>query len=312
MDIGLMAPQGWKNEYDGWHPAAAWERTLRLAEQAEALGFESLWVFDHFTQVPEPKEEITFESFATVTALAMVTRRVRLGHMVICAGFRNPALTAKMASTIDVIAGGRFELGIGAGWKEDEWRAYGYGFPTIGERMAAFGDQLEIVTRMLAPGRATYRGEHHQILGAINEPKGLQQPRMPIIVGGNGRNVTFRYAARFADELNLVFLGPDEVAEELPIIASRCEEIGRDPATLRVSLYMRDQDVRPEGQERVDTLGRFAELGLARLIAFPGRWSPELDAQARFAEDVRAAGIELAPVASAGADLAGPVVSRKV
>ena len=131
MQVGLMAPQGWKGEYDGWDAAAAWARTIELAKQAEALGFESLWVFDHFHTVPRPTDEITFESFSMLTALAMATTRVRLGHMVICAGFRNPALTAKLASTIDVISGGRFELGIGAGWKEDEWRAYGYGFPTL-------------------------------------------------------------------------------------------------------------------------------------------------------------------------------------
>lgn len=294
MQIGLMVPQGWKGEYDGWDAAAAWTRTIELAEQAEALGFESLWVFDHFTTVPVPKDEITFESFTVLAALAMVTRRVRLGHMVICAGFRNPALTAKMSSTLDVIAGGRFELGIGAGWKEDEWKSYGYGFPTLKERMDALGDQLEVITRMLAPGRASYRGTWAQVSGAINVPKGLQTPRMPIIVGGNGQRVTFRYAARFADELNLVFLGPDQVAEQLPVIRQRCEEEGRDPASLRLSLYARDTDVREPGQARVDFIGRLAGIGLDRLVAFPTRWSPTADAQAAFAEDVRSAGLELA------------------
>ncbi len=160
MKVGLMAPQGWKGEYDGWDPAAAWARTVELAREAEALGFESLWAFDHFHTVPNPTDEMTFESFSVLTALAMVTKRVRLGHMVVCTGFRNPALTAKMSSTIDVISGGRFELGIGAGWKEEEWRAYGYGFPTIGERLAALRDHLEVIVRMLEPGRATYHGEY--------------------------------------------------------------------------------------------------------------------------------------------------------
>ena len=122
--------------------------------------------------MPRPTDEITFESFSVLAALAMATERVRLGHMVICAGFRNPALTAKMASTIDVISGGRFELGIGAGWKEEEWRAYGYGFPTIAERMAALGDNLEVIRAMLGPGRATYDGEYASVRGAINVPKG--------------------------------------------------------------------------------------------------------------------------------------------
>ena len=107
MQVGLMACQGWKREYDGWHPAEAWARTIELAEHAEALGFESLWAFDHFHTVPVPADEITFESFSVLAALAMATKRVRLGHMVVCTGFRNPALTAKMASTIDVICGGR-------------------------------------------------------------------------------------------------------------------------------------------------------------------------------------------------------------
>jgi F420-dependent oxidoreductase-like protein len=292
VKVGLMAPQGWKGEYDGWDPAAAWRRTLELAVGAEELGFESLWVFDHFHTVPEPTDEMTLESFTVLGALTQATRRVRLGHMVICTGFRNPALTAKMASTLDVLSGGRFELGIGAGWKEDEWRAYGYGFPTLRERLAALGDHLEVITRMLGPGRATFHGEYASVREAINVPKGIQA-HIPIIVGGNGENVTFRYAARFADELNLVFLSPERIAELLPVVRSRCEEIGRDPATLRVSLYSRDEAVRPVGQERVDFLGRLAELGLSRLVAFVGRWSVEPEAQALFAEDVRAAGIEL-------------------
>jgi alkanesulfonate monooxygenase SsuD/methylene tetrahydromethanopterin reductase-like flavin-dependent oxidoreductase (luciferase family) len=124
-----MSPQGWKGEYDGWDPADAWARTIELAQHAEESGFESLWVFHHFHTVPEPTDEITLESFSQLSALAMATERVRLGHMVVCTGFRNPALTAKLASTLDVISGGRFELGIGAGWKEEEWLAYGYGFP---------------------------------------------------------------------------------------------------------------------------------------------------------------------------------------
>jgi F420-dependent oxidoreductase-like protein len=295
MQVGVMAPQGWKREYDGWDPAAAWARTVELAQDAERLGFESIWVFDHFHTVPQPVEEMTLESFSTITALAMVTQRVRLGHMVVCTGFRNPALTAKLSSTIDVICGGRFELGIGAGWKEDEWRAFGYGFPPLAERMAALGDHLQVIRAMFEPGRATFEGQYASVSRAINEPKGVQKPRIPIIVGGNGRNVTFRYAAKFAEELNLVYLSPDGVAELLPIIRARCEEIDRDPATLRISLYSRDDDVRPVGQQRIDMLAAFAALGLDRIVCFPSRWDQSLDAQASFAEDCRAAGLEMAP-----------------
>jgi F420-dependent oxidoreductase-like protein len=293
MQVGLMAPQGWKGEYDGWDPADAWARTIELARQAEELGFEALWVFDHFHTVPRPTDEITFESFSVLSALAMVTERVRLGHMVICTGFRNPALTAKMASTIDVISRGRFELGIGAGWKEEEWRAFGYGFPTLGERMAALGDHLEVIHAMFAPGRATYEGQYAHVRGAINVPKGLQQPRIPIIVGGNGERVTAGCAIRYADELNYVFLPADEIRERIVAVRARCEAEGRDPATLRFSLYAKDEAMRDSGQARVDLLAGFAEVGLDRIVCFPTRWSPTTDAQASFAEDCLAAGLTL-------------------
>ncbi len=293
MKVGLMAPQGWKGEYDGWRPADAWARTIELAKQAEELGFEALWVFDHFHTVPRPSDEITFESFSVLSALAMATERVRLGHMVICTGFRNPALTAKMASTIDIISGGRFELGIGAGWKEEEWRAYGYGFPTLGERMRALGDHLEIIRAMLGPGRATYEGRFAHVRGAINVPKGLQEPRIPIIVGGNGERVTAGHAIRYADELNYVFLPAAEIAARMASVRARCEAEGRDPATLRFSLYPRDEEVRDPGQARVDTIAGFAAIGLDRLVCFPTRWSPTTEAQAAFAEDCLAAGVML-------------------
>ncbi len=296
MQIGLMAPQGWKGEYDGWSAAGAWARTLELAEGAEVLGFESLWVFDHFHTVPAPTDEITFESFSVLTALAMRTRRVRLGHMVVCAGFRNPALTAKLASTIDTISGGRFELGIGAGWKEEEWLAYGYGFPPIRERMDALGEHLEIVTRMLAPGRASFEGAHAHVRGAINIPKGIQS-HIPIIVGGNGPRRTAGYAIRYADELNYVFLDAAEITGRMADVRARCEVEGRDPATLRFSLYAVDQQMRNPGQARVDVLGELAATGLDRIVCFPTRWSPTLDAQARFADDCRAAGLVLGGVA---------------
>jgi F420-dependent oxidoreductase-like protein len=294
MQVGLLIPQGWKYEYNGWDPAKAWARTLELARDAEELGFESEWVFDHFHTTPDPEDEITFESFTTLASIAAATSRVRIGHMVICAGFRNPGLVAKLASTLDVASNGRFELGIGGGWKEEEWLAYGYGFPPVGDRLGALGDALEIITRMFGPGRATYEGKYSRVAGAINMPKGIQKPRPPIIVGGNGKEVTFRLAARFADELNLVYTSLDHVAELIPIARSRCEEIGRDPASLRISFYCRDEDMVNPGQERVDFIGRARELGLVRFVAFPTRWDLTRETQARFAEDCLAAGAELA------------------
>jgi alkanesulfonate monooxygenase SsuD/methylene tetrahydromethanopterin reductase-like flavin-dependent oxidoreductase (luciferase family) len=135
VKIGAIVPQGWVGEYDGWDPLKAWQRTTEVARQADRLGFESIWLYDHFQTVPRPTDEITFESFTTLAALAVSTERVRLGHIVICTAFRNPALTAKMISTMDTISGGRMDLGIGAGWKRDEWLGYGYGFPETKERL---------------------------------------------------------------------------------------------------------------------------------------------------------------------------------
>ena len=166
------------------------------------------------TPFPKPTDEITFESFTALSALAALTERVRVGQIVICNGFRNPALTAKMAGTLDTISDGRFDLGIGAGWKRDEWLAYGYGFPETRVRLDMLRDGLEVITRMLAPGgdHATFEGEHASVRDAINLPKGVQEPRIPIMVGGNGPNVTWRLAARFADELNVDGLSPGRPA----------------------------------------------------------------------------------------------------
>jgi F420-dependent oxidoreductase-like protein len=296
MRAGVIVPQGWTGEYDGWEPAAAWNRTVAVAQQAERLGFESIWLFDHFHTVPKPTDELTFESFTSLSALAALTSRVRIGHIVICTSYRNPALTAKMISTMDVISGGRMELGIGAGWKRDEWLAYGYGFPETKERLATLADNLEVITRMLAPGRtvhATFEGTYASVKNAINLPKPLQQPRVPIMVGGNGPNVTWRLAAKHADELNIDGLSPDEVAEALPIIRARCEEIGRDPETLKVSVHIWWGSAPTAGQARVDLLGRYAGLGISRVMTLLQSSATSDDALAGFAEDARSAGVAL-------------------
>jgi F420-dependent oxidoreductase-like protein len=296
MKLGVIVPQGWTGEYDGWDPLEAWRRTVAVAQEAERLGAESIWLFDHFHTVPRPTDEITFESFTTLSALAALTQRVRLGHVVICTGFRNPALTAKMISTMDTISGGRMELGIGAGWKRDEWDAYGYGFPDTKARLDRLRDDLGVIEAMLAGDKhqhATFDGEYSSVLNARNIPKPIQQPRVPIMVGGNGPNVTWRLAARHADELNVDGMTPEEVAESLPTIRSRCEEIGRDPATLAVSVHLWAEHIASSGQERIDRLAGYAELGLSRAIGLIQATTTDDEALPRFVEDARAAGLEL-------------------
>ena len=294
MQVGIVIPQGWTGEYSGWRQEDAWQRSVAVARQAEALGFESIWLFDHFHTTPRPTDELTFEAFTALTALAVETRRVRVGQLVLCGGYRNPALVAKMAGTLDVISGGRFEVGLGAGWKEDEWRAYGYGFPPLRDRLAALGDDLEVITRMLAPGHATYKGRWAGVRDAINLPKGIQQPRIPIMVGGNGPNVTWRLAAKYADEVNLDGLGPGDTREAIPIIAERCREVGRDPGDLKVSVHVDRGIVDRHGRRRQEMLAEYRDLGVTRVMALLTSAVRGDEALESLAEDADKAGVELA------------------
>jgi F420-dependent oxidoreductase-like protein len=294
VKIGVIVPQGWTREFKDKSATEAWARTRDVAWQTEALGFESIWLFDHFHTVPRPTLEITFEAFTSLAALAAETRRVRLGHVVLCAAYRNPALTTKMISTLDAISGGRAELGLGAGWKRDEWLAYGYGFPDAPERLGILKDQLEIARRMMSEDRASFEGEHRSVKNAINKPAPVQQPRIPIMVGGNGPNVTWRLAAKYADELNLDGMTPQEVRQALPTIRARCDEIGRNPDTLNVSVHVWWESLdTPTGQQRVDLVGAYRELGVSRIIGMIRASAESNEALASWADDCRAGGASL-------------------
>ncbi len=293
MKVGLVLPQGLTGEFAGWEPVRAWRRTLELAIDAEKLGFESIWVYDHVQTFGGARLEPTFESSMMLGTLAGLTSRIRLGQLVACVGYRNAALLAKMVSTLDVISGGRAELGLGAGLKEDEARSYGFGFPPMATRMATLRDSLEIVTRLLDAGGGTWAGEQRQIADAINLPKGLQSPRIPIVVGGNGPNVTWRLAARYADELNLDGPSPAATAEALITIRDRCAEIGRDPASLSVSVHILPADAAAAGPGRVALLAAYRELGIARVMALLPAAMTDRTALASLAADAAAAGAAL-------------------
>ncbi len=291
MKIGLTLPQGCDREYLGVDPGTAWRRTVEIARLAEESGFESLWLYDHFQVDPPPEPAIVFEPCAELAALAMVTSKAKLGHLVLAAGYRNPAVTAKMISTVDVISGGRAILGIGAGWKEDEWLAYGYGFPPASTRLAMLADHLEIITRMFQPGAATFSGQHARVIDAIHEPKALHAP-IPVVVGGNGPKVTWRLAARFADELNLDGLSPAQVAAAMPVIAERCHEAGRDPSTLAVSVHMWEAagNIQPGGQ-RQEILHEYREVGVSRVMVQGNHGVTQPEVLDRLIEDCRASGM---------------------
>ncbi len=198
MKFGLLVPQGWRMDLVGIaDPIEAYETMTRVAQEAEAVGFDSIWLFDHFHTVPTPAQEVTFECWTSTAALARDTRRVRIGQMVTCNGYRNPALLAKMASTVDVLSHGRLDFGIGAGWYEHEFHAFGYDFPDGPTRLRQLRDAVQIILKMWTDDEAEFEGKYHQVHGAINQPKGVQKPHIPLLIGGGGEQVTLKLVAQY-------------------------------------------------------------------------------------------------------------------
>ena len=227
MRFGLFVPQGWRLDLAGIEPAAQWRAMLDVALAAEAGPWESVWVYDHFHTTPVATQEPTHEAWTLMAALAAATRRVRLGQMCSCIGYRNPMYLAKVAATCDVISGGRIEMGIGAGWYEQEWEAYGYGFPGAGDRLAMLEEGVEIMRQAWRDGVASHAGEHYRVDGAICRPLPLQAGGIPFWVAGGGEKRTLAIAARYAAYTN--FDGtPEAFSHKSEVLAGHCAELGRD------------------------------------------------------------------------------------
>jgi F420-dependent oxidoreductase-like protein len=227
MRFGLFVPQGWRLDLAGIDPKDHWATMLGVAQAAEQGPFESIWVFDHFHTVPVPTQEATHEAWTLMAALGAATSRVRLGQMCTCMGYRNPAYLAKVAATVDVISGGRVEMGIGAGWYEHEWRAYGYGFPSAGQRLAMLDEGVEIMHQLWTTGQATLDGQQYQVNGAICQPLPLQEGGIPLWIAGGGEKKTLRTAAKYAKYTN--FDGTPEVfTRKSEILAGHCRDLGTD------------------------------------------------------------------------------------
>jgi F420-dependent oxidoreductase-like protein len=182
--------------------------------------------------VPTPELETTFECWISTAALARDTTSIRIGQMVTCNSYRNPALLAKMASTVDVMSHGRLDFGIGAGWYEEEYRAYGYDFPDGPERLRMLDEALQVIRAMWTESHATFEGKYYQLHGAINEPKGVQKPHPPIWVGGSGEKVTLKLVAKYGDACNISALTPDECRQKLDALKGHCDTVGRDYDTI--------------------------------------------------------------------------------
>ena len=233
--FGVFVPQGWKMELRSIAgDQAKWDTTVGIAVLAEELGYDSVWVYDHFHNVPRPAHETVFECWTTIAALSQRTTRIRLGQMVGCNSYRSPGLLAKVTSTVDVISGGRLEWGIGAGWYENEYRAYGYAFPKPKDRIGMLRETVEIVKSMWTNPETTYRGKHYEVSRANCDPKPLQKPLPPVWIGGGGEQLTLRVVAEHADCSN--FGGrPDEWARKRDALFGHCEVVGRDSSTIRMT-----------------------------------------------------------------------------
>jgi F420-dependent oxidoreductase-like protein len=219
-------------------PIEQYEAMTRVARAAEDAGYDSIWLYDHFHTIPTPEIETCFEAWTCTAALARDTERLKIGQMVTCNGYRNPALLAKSASTVDVLSHGRLLCGLGAGWYEHEWRAYGYGFPDLPDRMRAFREACEIVVRMWTEEKASFEGKYYTISSAINEPKGVQKPHIPLWLGGGGEQVTLKLVAQWGDASNFGGGNLDMVRQKMAVLRQHCNNLGRDINTITRSTSM--------------------------------------------------------------------------
>lgn len=312
LTFGAFVPQGWKLELAGIDGAAAqWSKAVEIAQLVERLGLDSVWVYDHVHNVPRPAHEAVFECWTTVAAISQVTTRVRLGQMVGCTSYRNPALLAKITSTVDVVSGGRLDWGIGAGWYENEYRAYGYEFPRPAERIARLEDTVEIVKRMWTEDDATFKGRYHSVSRAQCDPKPLQRPHPPIWIGGGGEQLTLRVVAKHADCSN--FGGDPPMWEhKRDVLRAHCAAVGRDPDEIRMTwspeLLIRETDAEvvadgsrslrsgdPESwrannlvgtaEQVCERLRTYVELGLGGLVGWCADY-PDTETLERLAADV--------------------------
>jgi F420-dependent oxidoreductase-like protein len=209
-----------------------------IAQTAERSGWHSLWVYDHLYNYPSPDHPDVLEAFTLMSLLAGWTRSIRVGAMVLCDGYRNPALTAKMAATLDMLSGGRLEFGYGAGWHEEEYRGYGYPFPSAATRIAMMEEGLTIIKALWEGEPVTFTGSHYRLAGARCRPAPAQRPHPPITIGGGGEKLLLRAVARHADVWNYFPIPLAAYERKRAVLHQHCARIGRDPSTLDQSLMM--------------------------------------------------------------------------
>ena len=234
MRFGLFIPQGWRLDLVDIPTDKHWSVMRDLATYADNSTWDSVWVYDHFHTVPVPTDEATHEAWTLMSAFAASTERVKLGQMCTAMSYRNPAYLAKVAATVDVISGGRTQMGIGGGWYEHEWRAYGYGFPSAGNRLGMLDEGVQIMRDAWRDGRvsAPPKAKHYpDVDGAIVQPKPLQEGGPPLWIAGGGEKVTLKIAAKYAKYTNFVS-EPEGFAHKSKMLESHCATVGTDYAAI--------------------------------------------------------------------------------
>jgi F420-dependent oxidoreductase-like protein len=223
VEFALFSPQA----------SQSWHQVEERAHRCEKLGYHSIWLVDHMWQRGMPDLD-QHECVALMAGLAAKTEKIRIGTLVICNSYRNPALLAKTLTTIDHISNGRLEIGYGAGWMDEEYKAYGYEFPSMGTRLKMFEEGLHIMKAMFMDKRVTFEGRHYKIQEAVCNPKPVQQPHPPITIGGSGEKIMLKLVAKFADRWNCP-AGYESFEHKFNVLKQHCKDVGRDVNTIDIS-----------------------------------------------------------------------------
>ncbi|HEX3622185.1 MAG TPA: LLM class F420-dependent oxidoreductase [Acidimicrobiales bacterium] len=241
-----------------------------LAQRAEAIGVQTLSFMDHYFQMDwmAPAEDPMLEGYTALGFVAGCTERLRLRLLVTGVTYRHPGLLAKIVTTLDVLSGGRAELGIGAAWYEREHRGLGVPFPPVAERFERLEETIRICLQMWSDDNGPYEGRHYQLAETLCSPKPVSQPRPRILIGGSGERKTLRFVAKYADACNL-FGGPDEVAQKLDVLRRHCDAVGRDPNEIEVTAMYRDVASGASVDDVVRGAEAFAKVGVSGLVTGP-------------------------------------------
>ncbi|SNY75830.1 TIGR03560 family F420-dependent LLM class oxidoreductase [Paractinoplanes atraurantiacus] len=282
VSFGVFVPQGWKMDLvEIADPEEQYEAMTAVARVADAGPWDSIWLYDHFHTWPEPSMNTTFECWTATSTLARDTSRVNIGQMVGCNGYRQPSLYAKIASTVDVASKGRLYAGLGAGWYEDEWKAYGYRWEDVPTRMAEFREAVEVITKMWTEDRPVYQGKHYSIDGPINQPR-----RKPSFwLGGGGEKVTLKLVAQYADGCNVGGGDPALVKHKLGVLRAHCDRLGRDYDRIRKSTTI-ELDLNQSTKDTIAHVERLADAGADYVLFYIPRVAYDHSHLLRLAEEV--------------------------